>query len=100
MKDYPGFTVEDFIMDEDFIRWVLEKKPGDDAFWERWLHQHPEKRPVITEARRIIESMEIEQHFVSRKVIQHETEKLLKTIGRRSLEPALNRPVRFLNRKW
>jgi len=103
MKDYLNFTVEDFILDEDFIRWVMEKKPGDNSFWDQWISLHPEQRPLIMEARRVIESMEIEQHAVSRKEIQLETEKLLQTIAPTLDQAVSKRPASFFSmryRKW
>lgn len=89
MKDYQHFTLEEFITDEDFIRWVQDKNPVDEVFWRQWLNQHPDKRSTLAEARRILESVAIEQKIVSRGEINQEIGKLLRTI--RSAEEENNR---------
>ncbi|MES1249342.1 MAG: FecR family protein, partial [Chitinophaga rupis] len=75
------FSLMDFIQDANFIRWVREKDPADNKDWEEWLAQHPDKRSLVAEARRVLESIEIPQKPISPKVIQLETQKLLETIG-------------------
>ncbi|HTI11653.1 MAG TPA: FecR domain-containing protein [Puia sp.] len=71
----------DFIQDTNFIRWVREKKPADNEYWEGWLAQHPDKHSLIAEARRVLESIEIPQKIISPKEIQQETQRLLEAIG-------------------
>lgn len=81
MRDYQIFSLMDFVQDADFIRWVREKRPADQHFWEEWLTQNPEKRGLLSEARRVLESIEITQKIIPREEIQLQTEKLLRTIG-------------------
>ena len=45
MKDYRLFDISDFVIDEDFIRWVHRGK-ADDDFWNHWLKQNPGKHMV------------------------------------------------------
>ncbi len=80
MKDFRLFDLVDFTMDEDFIRWVYEKKTADEIFWNNWLTQHPEKHLVVAEAYRILESVRTKENVVSDADIQSEVEKLLQTI--------------------
>ncbi len=35
MKDFRLYDIMDFVMDEDFIRWVQEKRPADEAYWNQ-----------------------------------------------------------------
>ena len=82
MTNYQQFSLMDFIQDANFIRWVREKKPADWQFWEEWLKQHPDKAPLIAEARRVLDSLDIVQpKTIPREVIQLETQKLLQAIG-------------------
>jgi len=74
------YSLMDFIQDADFIRWVRERRPADNHFWEEWLSQHPDKQFLIEEARRVLGSMEITQKIISREEIQQETLKVLRTI--------------------
>lgn len=52
--DYTIYTTEDFVTDEYFIQWVKNPTSESNAFWNAWLSRHPEKEPVIKEARQII----------------------------------------------
>lgn len=81
MNNYRIYSLMDFIQDADFIRWVREHRPADNAFWEEWLSLHPDQHSLIKEARRLLESMEITQKVISREEIQQETLKVLLAIG-------------------
>lgn len=54
MEDYQDYDLEDFLADEEFIRYVLRPDPDRTAFWEQWQERHPEKITVLQEARFII----------------------------------------------
>jgi ferric-dicitrate binding protein FerR (iron transport regulator) len=80
MKEYSLFDIADFVMDEDFIRWVNEKNKADGDFWENWLSRNPHKHLIIAEARKILESVGSEQIVVPQQTIDTEIEKLLAAI--------------------
>ncbi|HTL07182.1 MAG TPA: FecR family protein [Chitinophagaceae bacterium] len=80
MKDFSLFEIADFVMDEDFIRWVNNRSKDDDIFWENWLRRNPHKHLIIAEARRVLESIGSEQPAVPAAVIDAEIEKLLQAI--------------------
>lgn len=52
--NYSNYSVEDFVADESFIQWVKDSSDESNAYWSAWLSQHPEKEPVVQEARQII----------------------------------------------
>jgi ferric-dicitrate binding protein FerR (iron transport regulator) len=80
MKDFRLFDIYDFLMDEDFIRWVRFRKKEDNDFWYNWLEQYPEKHIVITEARSILEIFEKQENPVTESEKQAEITKLIFTI--------------------
>lgn len=43
-------TVEDFLENKAFRRWVKERKAKDRKFWQQWLAQNPEQRELYEEA--------------------------------------------------
>lgn len=43
-------TVEDFLDNKEFRRWVKERRVKDRVFWQQWLAQNPEKRELYEEA--------------------------------------------------
>jgi len=101
MRDYQTYTLTDLMLDEDFIRWVQEQLPADQAFWEKWLRTYPEKRSLVMEARRVLEAVSIRQKYIPAEEVQQETARLLKAIGAapvRHLTPSITRP--FLRRLW
>ena len=101
MKDFRLYDITDFVMDEDFIRWVHEKRTDDDMFWNNWLRQHPEKHLVVAEARRIIESIQIEPVLIPDQQVEQEIDKLMQII---STQPVLSlsrsRVVKMRNTWW
>ena len=54
-------TVEDFISDEYFQRWVLENDQEAEVYWNRWMARYPKTVPVIKEARQIILSLNFKE---------------------------------------
>lgn len=99
MKDFRLYDISDFVMDEDFIRWVNENKKDDNIFWEEWLNQHPGKYMVVAEARRILESIGTEQRVISGVEKQMEIEKLMHTIKGHSQEEPKIRTIP-VSKKW
>ena len=97
MKDFRLYDITDFVMDEDFIRWVQEKKHSDEIFWENWLTQNPSKHLLVAEARQIVESVRTEERSIPPSEITNEIHRLLKTV--KDQQPARLPPVR-LPQRW
>ena len=80
MKDFSLFEIADFVMDEDFIRWVHLRDEADNAAWENWLFRNPNKHLIVAEAKRIVESMGTGAAPVPPTVIDQEIDKLMRAI--------------------
>ena len=53
--DYNEFVLEDFLGNESFQNWRLEKgDPVENERWEKWLLEHPSKKPIVEEASEIL----------------------------------------------
>jgi transmembrane sensor len=100
MKDFRLYDISDFVMDEDFIRWVQDKTPEDDLFWNNWLQQNPDKHLVIAEARRIIESIQLEQKTFGEQEVSYEVNKLLSVIAQQPVRQVRSGRVILLSYKW
>jgi transmembrane sensor len=100
MKDFSLFEIADFVMDEDFIRWVNNKNKTDDNYWENWLKRNPHKHLIVAEARKILESIGSEQAVIPPAVIELEIEKVLQAISLHSAPPVKLSPVRHLSARW
>lgn len=87
MKDFRLYDISDFVIDEDFIRWVHEQREEDNLFWHTWLQQHPDKHLVIAAARRIVESIQFPQSNINEAQVEQEVSRLMNTITTRQLKP-------------
>ncbi len=84
MKDYRLFDISDFVIDDDFIRWVIEEKKVDDDFWNNWLSENPDKYMMVAEARKILESLKTEEQVISADEREKEIDRLLQTISEKA----------------
>ena len=102
MKEYRLFDITDFVMDEDFIRWVNEKGKVDNDFWDNWLNQYPDKHMIVAEARQIVESVGTEQKMVNEAEKRSEIDRLMNTIRNQHEEivEEKNPRVFTISKKW
>ncbi|WKN45450.1 FecR domain-containing protein [Tunicatimonas pelagia] len=54
MQKYLTYQAIDFAKDERFQVWVLSSSSDEDAFWNSFLRQYPEKKTEVAEARRMV----------------------------------------------
>jgi transmembrane sensor len=99
MKDFRLYDISDFVIDEDFIRWVHEQREEDNLFWNAWLQQHPEKHLVIASARRIVESIQFQPAAINELDVEREVGRLLKTISTQQSVPQPG-TVKVISYKW
>ena len=100
MKDFRLFDISDFLMDEDFIRWVNEKDKADNEFWEEWLSQNQDKYMIIAEARRVLESIGTEQTVINEDEKQREVDRLMRTIRGQGQKPSQKARIVSMSKKW
>jgi transmembrane sensor len=56
---YSSYSVEDFIADEEFIKWVKNPDEQSNTFWNSWLTKNPHKQSDVARAREIILLLDI-----------------------------------------
>ncbi|PWK75378.1 FecR family protein [Mucilaginibacter oryzae] len=54
MSNYTNYEVEDFLHDDFFINWVLQGTAEQNAFWDEWLLNNPDRQKVVESAKQII----------------------------------------------
>ena len=86
MKDFRLYDISDFVIDEDFIRWVHEQREEDNLFWNTWLQQHPDKHLVVASARRIVESIQFPQSNINEAQVEQEVSRLMNTITTQQMQ--------------
>jgi hypothetical protein len=72
------YIVEDFVLDDSFRNWVLQKDRGDEAWWEEWISSHPEARPVVEKAKEMVLGLKPDEVQVSQDEIDHQFEEIEK----------------------
>lgn len=61
--NYKTYTVEAFVLDQKFRKWVFEQDQETNEFWEEWLRQNPQKSETIQQARRLLLSIPEIRHI-------------------------------------
>jgi len=54
MGNYSTYKVEDFLLDESFINWVINNSEKDAIFWEAWVSAHPASAPTVKLAQKTL----------------------------------------------
>jgi transmembrane sensor len=54
MTKYNAYKVEDFLLDESFIDWVLNNSEKEAIFWNAWIAAHPASVPVVNLAKKTL----------------------------------------------
>lgn len=61
---YTYYNVDQFLVDDDFINWILNPTPETNTFWNTWIEENPQKKETVLNARLFIENINIaEEQF-------------------------------------
>lgn len=80
-------------MDEDFQQWVLHPEQRN-VFWESWLRQYPEKEPIISNARQLVQSIRFRDYSLSSNDKEQLWEAVWNGLEEEETETTLPTPVR------
>ncbi len=58
--DYEHYKVEDFLLDEEFKRWVMTPDAESEIFWNNWLASHPGQKETLLKAREVLLSLDFQ----------------------------------------
>jgi transmembrane sensor len=84
MKKYLQYQVEDFVWDDSFRQWVLSPTRENDARWQQWLIEYPDKADRVQEAREMIQRLQVQELPLSNQEIRYAVQR---TIGRAKKQP-------------
>ena len=76
MTDYSKYQLEDFLTDEQFVKWVIHPDPNRQLFWEKWIENHPHKEDLVNEAAFVIKNI----HFKVNKNEPQQSDLILNNI--------------------
>ncbi len=57
-EKYIKFSIEDFVLDDRFRKWVLNQEPEDKLFWEDFQKEYPGIQEKMQKAKLIVESLQ------------------------------------------
>ncbi|GAB2781360.1 FecR family protein [Rhabdobacter roseus] len=99
MKRYNTYTVEDFVLDEDFRDWVRGESTRE-TFWLAYVQQHPEQAGVLKQAEQIIRAAHVRAETLSEKEIREEVQKFMSQADQSTPAPTADAPTRPLWRSY
>lgn len=88
-KEYNN--ISDFLEDESFKNWVLQKNATDINFWEFWTDNNPEKKELIHKAKDLIVGISFHKNHISKEKVTLEWNKLQLKIKEKETEPKRKR---------
>ncbi|GAB3691903.1 FecR family protein [Spirosoma flavus] len=100
MPDYVTFTTEDFLVDPFFQSWVRNPTAANEAFWQEWLTQHPERADEVKLARQLLLSIQTEQPVISPEQIQEDVQRMLQKINAQTPRQPFQTVSRSNNFRW
>ena len=92
MTKYITYNVEDFLLDESFIDWVLNNSEKDAIFWNAWVAAHPQNEPVVNLAKKTLLALYIKP---SRQLSNDELDMMIGSLEERKQYASHSR--RFIN---
>lgn len=76
MKPYESYTVEDFLEDESFRKWV-QGQGTQEMFWLSFLEKYPGRRDDFRQAEHLIRAANVDGEWISEKEIRAEIERFI-----------------------
>ncbi|MDR6805313.1 hypothetical protein J2Y45_002378 [Dyadobacter sp. BE34] len=80
MKPYESYTVEDFLEDESFRKWV-QGQGTQEIFWLSFLDKYPGCRDTFRQAEHLIRAANVDGERLSEKEIRAEIERFIEAVG-------------------
>jgi transmembrane sensor len=65
MDKYASYQTEDFLQDDNFIKWVLDPDGSEGQSWQAWMNANPDKREAAQRAMDIIRSLDFRKETVA-----------------------------------
>lgn len=73
-------SINDFLEDNSFKNWVMQKNAMDITFWEFWIANNQDKKELVTKAKDLILGISFQKNMVSDEKLALEWKKLEKKI--------------------
>jgi len=70
-EKYTDYSTEEYVLDDEFRKWVIQPDRESNLFWESFLQKYPDKRECIMEAKLIVRSLQPIKPDISEKRLQN-----------------------------
>lgn len=87
------YTVEDFVLDPEFRKWVLTSDEAAKIYWERYLKNNPSKYKEIKLATKLVLNISRESHPIDAQRIESTWENINKAVEKVSADDVARRIV-------
>ncbi|MHA4844706.1 FecR family protein [Flavitalea antarctica] len=91
---YLNFTVDDFVADEEFQRWVKSPDRMSDPAWLKWLAENPRQQAVVDEAAAFILNLQFNISLPESSTVQQSLERNLRHISQQEIVLSTRKPKR------
>lgn len=79
MKDYNNYSLEDFLLDEDFKEWITTKENSENTIWDEIALHFPDKIALMQQAREIILALGDQNSNFSHQELEQEVSRILES---------------------
>jgi|GEM_PF-517195 len=76
-RDYYNYTIEDFILDEKFVRWARDPNDESADFWKQFLVLYPEKYEIVHRSQQIVMAASVRPECLTAAEVRKEVERFL-----------------------
>ncbi|WP_025763741.1 FecR family protein [Dyadobacter tibetensis] len=80
MKSYKDYQVDDLVQNKHFRKWVLGDSQSDDRFWELWLKEYPDKKPLVQQATEMIKAFQCDLGYSEPEADRQAIEQIMQQI--------------------
>ncbi|MBO9613123.1 MAG: FecR family protein [Dyadobacter sp.] len=83
MKPYESYTIEDFLEDESFRKWVQGQGSTQEMFWLSFPDKYPDRREAFRQAEHLIRAANVAGEQMVEKEIRAEIERFIENVSGR-----------------
>src|SRR5690606_16820065 len=81
MKYKKKLTVKKLVLNDYFRKWVNNELPPSDQYWERWIQDQPDQRPVISKAMLIVKALRMNHESMDQKKMEDNVHRIMMEAG-------------------
>ncbi|SDM10195.1 ferric-dicitrate binding protein FerR, regulates iron transport through sigma-19 [Catalinimonas alkaloidigena] len=97
--DPEHFDRDDLLADARFLQWVEGGDEALDQYWDAWMQRHPERRALVLETRRMLQSLRFPEHRLPESRVEARLQQIHRQIRQEGTAPRLRAAERMQPRR-